>query len=247
MKIMHTSVWKLAALAVLGASTLLGSAVSADAKPNATGSEMRGEGRRRGGAKMQGLAKLNLSEAQKAQIKTIRQSSRTDMQAVKANTSLTPEQKRAQLKTIHTNARNAVDEVLTPSQRAQLAQMKTERKANRQERKAARGEKMAQKLNLSESQRSQIASIRSRAQGDVQVVKSNTSLSREDKRAQLKTIRTNAQNAIADILTPAQLQQWQAMKAERKERKAGRKESRQANRAERKSERQANRNNGLNN
>src|SRR4028119_2449902 len=98
MKIMRNSIFKLAALGVLSATTLLGGSLSADAKPNDAKSGMRGKGHRRGGMNVQRLAKkLNLTESQKTQIQNITQQSRTAAQAVKSNTSLSQEQKRAQL------------------------------------------------------------------------------------------------------------------------------------------------------
>ena len=129
--------------------------------------------------------------------------------------------------------------------REQLQQV---RKEGRGKRGAKRGEndvKFSQKLGLSLSQQTQIKSIRQRAQTDIQAVRSNTTLSKNDKRTQLNTIHDNVQNAISAVLTPAQRDQREAMKAERKANRGERK----ANRRERKENRQgrkANRNNGLN-
>ena len=245
------SVGKLTFLAVLGATAFTSSTRSI-AAPNADGSNGIGtpkrewKGRGHGGFGAQKLAtKLNLTDAQKSQIQSISTRARTDAQAVKSDTNLSVEQKRAQMKTIRTNAREAINAVLIPAQREQLQQV---RKEGRGKRGAKRGEndvKFSQKLGLSLSQQTQIKSIRQRAQTDIQAVRSNTTLSKNDKRTQLNTIHDNVQNAISAVLTPAQRDQREAMKAERKANRGERK----ANRQERKENRQgrkANRNNGLN-
>lgn len=219
---------KWAALAILGLTTFV-SSTRVEAKPakGAAKGAMHGKGF----AAKKLAVKLNLSETQKTRIQSIMQSARTDSQAVKNNAALSPEQKKAQLKTIHSNARSATDEVLTPAQREQLSQMRAQHKENRGERR--------EKIDLSDAQKAQIKTIRQRAQSDTQAVRSNTSLSREDKRAQLKTIRANTQSAISSLLTPAQRAQKEAMKAENKDK-------RQEKRGERKGSRQ-NASNGLNN
>ena len=237
----YISVGKLTVLAVLGA-TIFASTTQSIAAPNADGTpkrEWKGRSKGKGAFGAQKLAaKLNLSSAQQAQIQTISSRARADAQAVKSNTNLSAEQKRAQLRAIHTNAREAISSVLTPAQREQLQQMRKEGRGKRGAKRGGNGVKFSQKLGLSLSQQTQIKSIRQRAQTDIQAVRSNTNLSKEDKRAQLKSIHNNVQDAISAILTPAQRDQWAAMKAEHK-----------ANRGERKANRQdrkANRNNGLN-
>ena len=240
----HSSVGRMAVWAVLGA-TIWTSSTRSIAAPNADGTPKREwKNGGKGGFGAQKLAaKLNLSEAQKSQIQSISTRARADAQAVKSNEDLTPEQKRAQTKTIRNNARQAINAVLTPAQREQLKQMRREGRSG----KGGKGRggdsvKFAQKLNLSLSQQAQIKTIRQSARADIEAVKSNTSLTQEQKREQLKAIHNNVQNAISAVLTPAQREQWKAMKAERKAR-------READRGERKGargERKANRNNGLN-
>ena len=243
------SVGKMTVLAVLGA-TVLASSTRSIAAPNADGTpkrEWKNGGKAKGNFGAQKLAaKLNLSEAQKSQIQSISTRARADAQAVKGNADLSPEQKSAQLKTIRTNAREAINGVLTPSQREHLQQMRQQtRKEGRGKRGIGRGgdgTRFAQKLGLSLSQQTQIKTIRQRAQTDIQAVRGNTTLSKEDKRAQLNTIRSNVQSAISAVLTSAQREQWQAMKSERKDKREANRGERKANRRERK----ANRNNGLN-
>ena len=63
------------------------------------------------------LSKLGLSDEQKSQIHGIRKNSQRQVQAVKSNASLTPQQQAQQVRQIRRTAMQQVDGVLTPEQR----------------------------------------------------------------------------------------------------------------------------------
>ncbi len=63
------------------------------------------------------LSKLGLSDDQKKQIHGIRKNSQRQVQAVKSNASLTPQQQAQQVRQIRRAAMQQVDGVLTPEQR----------------------------------------------------------------------------------------------------------------------------------
>ncbi|HKM89672.1 MAG TPA: hypothetical protein VJX29_03580 [Candidatus Acidoferrales bacterium] len=63
------------------------------------------------------LSKLGLSDDQKRQIHGIRKNSQRQVQAVKSNVSLTPQQQAQQVRQIRRAAMQQVDGVLTPEQR----------------------------------------------------------------------------------------------------------------------------------
>lgn len=69
---------------------------------------------------------LNLTSAQKAQMKTIMKAARAQHQALRANTVLTPAQKKAQGREIAKNTMAQTKAILTPQQ---LAKLKAERGA----------------------------------------------------------------------------------------------------------------------
>ena len=64
---------------------------------------------------------LGLSEDQKAKMKTIRAEYKPKIKALRADTTLTPKQKREQLKALMLDQRKATNAILTPEQRAKLA------------------------------------------------------------------------------------------------------------------------------
>ncbi|MEM9259534.1 MAG: hypothetical protein AAGA62_07790, partial [Bacteroidota bacterium] len=91
------------------------------AQPQRGGQEARG-------VKGLPLTELELSEEQKSQIKAIQQSTRAEMQALRANGQ---EQRpdREAMKKIMEDSRTKIEAILTPEQKAKLASFKEERKA----------------------------------------------------------------------------------------------------------------------
>ena len=71
-------------------------------------------------------SELNLTDAQKAQLKPILQSEVQQFQAVKNDTSLSPDQKQAKVKEIQQTYRSQMSNILTPEQQKKWATRKEE-------------------------------------------------------------------------------------------------------------------------
>ena len=85
------------------------------------------------GARMQKMADaLGLSDAQKAQMKPIRQNAMQQMRALRVDTKLTPQAKMDKMKDIGKSVNKQMMAILTPAQREKL-------KAMRQQQRAAKG------------------------------------------------------------------------------------------------------------
>lgn len=69
---------------------------------------------------------LNLSDDQVDKLKPIMNSQMSDMQAVKADTSLTPQQKRSKMMDIHQKYSSQINAILTPDQQAKWKAMRQE-------------------------------------------------------------------------------------------------------------------------
>ena len=78
------------------------------------------------------LAKLNLSDDQKTQVKKIHQDARTQAESVRNDSTLSADQKHAKMEQIHKSARQQVEQILTPEQRSQWKSDEKARKAARQ-------------------------------------------------------------------------------------------------------------------
>lgn len=69
-------------------------------------------------------SKLNLTDEQKQKIIEIQKTRRSQMDALKEDTSLTPEQKRQKMKEIYETTQKQMDEVLTAEQKQQIEQLR---------------------------------------------------------------------------------------------------------------------------
>lgn len=74
---------------------------------------------------------LGLSDAQKADIKAIRTDARASAKAIRADTSLAPDARRAQLKQLRRQTMGKIKALLTPEQLRKLDQLKAARHAKR--------------------------------------------------------------------------------------------------------------------
>jgi protein CpxP len=74
---------------------------------------------------------LNLTDDQKAQMKKIREDAKSQMDAVKNDTSLSADQKQAKMKQIRRDSHKQVDAMLTPEQRKTMKEWRHEHHRHR--------------------------------------------------------------------------------------------------------------------
>ena len=161
---------------------------------------------RRGGFGMARMAKqLNLTDQQKTQIKSMREATHQQLQALRNDTSLTPEQKRERARQLMEQSQAQFQSVLTPEQQQQLKDMR----AQAQQRGLDR---MAKALNLSDQQKQQIQPILEAQHQQLDALRNNTSLTSDQRREQSQQLRQQTQSQINNILTPEQQQQAQQMR-----------------------------------
>ncbi len=79
---------------------------------------------------------------------------------------------------------------------------------------------MQQRLNLSDGQTAQVREIFSESHAQMETIRSNASLTQEDRRAQMMTLHQGEQSRIRAVLTPDQQAKFDAMQARRQERHA---------------------------
>jgi protein CpxP len=89
-------------------------------------------GARKGGERIEEiLAQLNLTAEQQAQIKPLLEAAHTQVQAVRADTARTPEQKQAKLRETHQTLRSQIEGILTAEQKQKLQSLKQEQRSGR--------------------------------------------------------------------------------------------------------------------
>jgi protein CpxP len=78
---------------------------------------------------------------------------------------------------------------------------------------------MQQRLNLNDSQTAQIRQIFTESRAQMEALRSNTSLTPEDRRAQMMTLHQGEQSRVRAVLTPDQQTKYDAMQARMRERR----------------------------
>jgi len=180
----------------------------------------------RGGDKF--ATELNLTADQKAKLQTLREAQKKEMEALKQTGKVTPEQRKA----IHEKYKSQYEAIYTPAQKEQLSKKREEWKAKGGERKglgkrggeanrggAKFGQQAAffkKELNLSSDQETKLKGIFQDFQTKSKAVRSNTSLSKEQKREQMQSLAKQYMDQGKTVLNADQLKKLDEMKSKRK-------------------------------
>ncbi len=121
----------LAMLATSAAQTAPTPAQDTNQPPSATAPGAPAKGKRAKAMRSE-FAKLNLTDDQKAQMKSIRENAFQQRKAVMSDTTTTDAQKKAKLRSLRRDTHKQMMGVLTPEQRAQLKKDRQERRQAKQ-------------------------------------------------------------------------------------------------------------------
>ena len=171
---------------------------------------------------------LNLSADQKARLHSIREDFKNQSAALKNNTSLSTEQKQARRKELHEQFRSQSAAVLTPVQKDELAKKRTEWKEKSKDArkkgqaKSGKGMKKGQgfqkELGLTSGQQQKMKQMRSDFRSRFSSLRSDDSLTADQKKAKMQEMRKQQQERMRSILTPEQIQKMESFKQERNKR-----------------------------
>jgi Spy/CpxP family protein refolding chaperone len=178
----------------------------------------------RGGREM-AMKQLNLTADQQAQLKSIRDDQRKEMESLKNNKSLTADQLKEQRQALHKKYNGQIQSVLTPSQKDQMKNLRAERKGKdgrkgqwkKGDKKgsAKRGANFHNQLNLTQAQKDQLAKMRTDMKGQMESIRSNQSLSQEQKKEKMHSLMKEQQEKFKSVLTKEQVDKLQSLKKER--------------------------------
>ena len=159
--------------------------------------------------------KLNLTEAQRQQLKATNMDFKNKIQELKKNDNMTVKELNAKKEALVQERKQKTQAPLTPEQRNQMKQLKIEHGGKRDIESGKRMEKMQTNLGLSNDQvtkmKGQTEIYKSRAED----IKNDGSISDEQKKEKLKALREARKNSLKSFLTPEQLQKLEAMKNKR--------------------------------
>jgi Spy/CpxP family protein refolding chaperone len=173
---------------------------------------------------------LNLSAEQKAKLQTLREAQKKEMEALKQGGQVNGEQRKA----IHEKYKAQYEAILTPAQKEEMQKNKEEWKEKGKERKEGKG--MGKKgrdmdrgdnfghqaaffkkeLNLSASQETTLKGIFQEFQTKSKELRSNTSLSKEQKREQMQSLSKQYMDKGKAVLNAEQIQKLDQMKTKHK-------------------------------
>jgi Spy/CpxP family protein refolding chaperone len=155
---------------------------------------------------------INFSDAQKAQLKANRESSKQQMMELNKNDNITVKEFSARKEAIHKSQKEQMDKLLTPEQKNQLAQNKMELQKKHEINAAKRMDKMKINLNLSDDQMNQLKANRDASQAKIKSIKENNQLSQTEKKAQLMAQKEAQKKNIQQVLTPEQMSKMEEIR-----------------------------------
>ena len=177
------------------------------------------KGHKAGGKKM--MDNLNLTEDQKAKLKAEREASKAQMDAIRNDASLSETQKQEKARAIREAQKAKMQSILTPAQKQQMEQSQKEAKEKGKEMAEKRKDMMDKRkeafkdLNLSNDQGQKLKAHNQAMQEKMKALRSNTSLTEEQKKAEMKNIKQWSKDERAKILTAEQMKKMEEMKKDR--------------------------------
>lgn len=155
---------------------------------------------------------LNLSTEQKAAIQKLQDEMRLQMKELNSNESITVKEQRDRREALLKTHKQAVESLLTPAQKEQLAQHKAAMLAKAAVRHEKQLDEMKEKLQLSAAQMEKIKDSYTAFQKQMDALRNNEKLSRQERKAGMDKLKTAHEQTMASILNADQLKQWKEMR-----------------------------------
>ncbi|HEY8689972.1 MAG TPA: hypothetical protein VIM07_12115 [Chitinophagaceae bacterium] len=216
------------------------SAVAQDNTTDQKKWDKEGQGFHRGhDRKGMGMEKLNLTDAQKQQMKSTNEDFKTRMQALNKNDNMMVKDFRAQRESLMQERKNKISAILTPEQKTQFEQMRKGReqmhKGMEQMRKGreqmhkgmekmggmkmggmkmqgGRMEHIKTELGLTDDQLAKMKAGSESFRTRAMAIRNNQSLSQDQKKTQLGALQKDRQNSFKSFLTAEQIAKLDKMK-----------------------------------
>lgn len=212
-------------ITLLIAITVISFNLSAQKKRAARFEKETNDERKHQGHKREMLKDLDLSDAQKTQIKSYREEYKRQMQALREDPNLTVKEINSRRDALKQHQKAKIHALLTNEQKKKIEKNKLEHKADANMRAEKKLEKMKSKLSLSDDQANKLRAQRERTRGEIKVIKENQSLDAVSKKQQITEIKNTAKQQRKSILTPDQLKRLEEAKvnsAGKERRRSGR-------------------------
>lgn len=153
---------------------------------------------------MMGSSQLNMTEDQKAKMKSLHESFRKEMGELKKNENITVKESKAKREALVKKHHEAMQNILTPEQKTQIEKMKLERKSKGEAFEKNRMEKMKTELGLTNDQVEKFHKLHESTRSQMQAISGNDKLDKTQKREQMQALMKKHKEEINSIYTAEQ-------------------------------------------
>jgi Spy/CpxP family protein refolding chaperone len=152
------------------------------------------------------MADLNLSDEQKAQLKSLNESYHSQVADLEKQDNITVKESREKMQTLRKDHYTKVQSILTTEQKEKIAKNKEDRKTRMKAMSEKREQHTKEWLNLSDEQSKKLSDNRKAAFEKIRAIQENSSLNDEQKKEQTKAVMKEQKENMKSILTAEQLQ-----------------------------------------
>lgn len=161
------------------------------------------------------MMKLNLTDAQKQQLKDLNTDYRNRLNDLEKDENITLKDYRAKKASLEQDRKSKFQGILTSDQKNKIAQAKKERGEKMKMMAQKRLDKMKTDLNLTDTQVSKIQDLRNSSMEQAKAIRENSSLTQEQKREQFMSLMKSRKESMNNILTADQLKKKEEMRNSR--------------------------------
>lgn len=162
--------------------------------------------------------KLNLTDDQKAQLKTVNEGYRKQLSDLKADTALSADERKTQFSALQKSHREEMNKIFTDDQKRMLADGRSKMQGRghmgggRGAKGGANFDKMKQELNLTDDQAAKLKTQREQLRTQMKTINSDSTLTADQKKEKAKQLFSQQKEQLKTILTPEQLAKMQSMR-----------------------------------
>lgn len=161
--------------------------------------------------------RLNLTDDQRTRMQSLNESFKERIKELNKQDDITVKEQKERRLALAKEHRESLEALLTPEQRKQLEEQKKDVKGKA----VNRAEKLDRRLDLTDAQGQRIKEVNQDLKTKMQDVQKNESLTREQKKEQIKTLQQTHAEQIKSILTEEQKNKLEALKRNKSDRRTG--------------------------
>ncbi len=158
---------------------------------------------------------LNLTEAQKEQLKTNRESMRAQLADLEKNDQLTVKEYRSKKAEIQKDQKAKMDNILTEEQKQKFAATKMGRHGKDGKHRSFNPDHLKASLNLSDDQVTRLKQNREQKKAALQSIREDKQLTPEQKKEKMSAVKSQSKTFYKETLTPDQYEKMESMKKDR--------------------------------